>query len=73
LREIILHSGWEKTLVAVPLLGLLFAAYFRLDEIVTKRKKGRKLTRHGSGLGPDGEPQVFDPDGKVWTGEDGRK
>jgi hypothetical protein len=72
-RDIVLHSGWEKLLVAAPLFGLLFASYFRLDELLTKRKKGPKLLRHGSGLDENGEPLLCDPDGQAWTESSRRK
>jgi len=67
LREFILRSGWEKLLVAVPLFGLLFASYFRLDEVLAKRKKGPQLRRHGSGIDKNGEPLLCDPDGQAWN------
>jgi len=72
-HEFILRSNWEKLLVAVPLFGLLFASYFRLDEVLAKRKKGPKLRRHASGLDKNGEPLLCDPDGKAWTGSGGRE
>lgn len=73
MRETILHSGWEKLLVGIPFLGLLFMSYFRLDEVLAKRKSRPNHNRHGSGLDADGEPLLCDPDGQVWNRADSRK
>lgn len=59
-----LQSNRDALLVAVPMIGILFAGYFRLDELFGKPKKsvehGRKLS------GWDGGKAVCaDPDGQV--------
>jgi len=74
LKEVILNSGWDTALVAIPLVGFLFIAYFRLDSLLTRRKTpstsqpehvaGPHLQE--TGLDKDGRPLMTDPDGRRW-------
>lgn len=58
-------SNTDALLVAVPMVGILFAGYFRLDELVGKSKKPAKMRRPMVGSDLDGRPICADPDGSV--------
>jgi hypothetical protein len=58
-------SNTDSLLVAVPMVGLLFAGFFRLDELFGKSKKPKKTRRPAVGLDEDGRPMCVDPDGQV--------
>jgi hypothetical protein len=64
MRDAILKSGRDGFLVAIPLLILMFAGFFRLDELFGASAKASKPRRFGGGQDEEGEPIVFDPDGK---------
>jgi len=60
---ILIKSNADAILVAVPMIGLLFAGYFRLDELFSKPK--RKNVSHGrpfASLNANGEITGLDPD-----------
>ena len=63
MHDVILKSGRDAVLVAIPLLLLLFFGLFRLDELFGRsvKKPGRPLP--GSGLDANGQPFLTDPDG----------
>ena len=59
-------SNTDSLLVAIPMVGLLFAGFFRLDELFGKsRKKPVKTRRPMVGLDENGRPICLDPDGQV--------
>lgn len=58
-------SNSDALLVAVPLVGILFAGYFRLDELVGKSKKPVKSRRPMVGCDEHGLPICADPDGSI--------
>jgi len=58
-------STSDSLLVAIPMVGLLFAGFFRLDELFGKSKKPVKTRRPMVGLDENGRPMCVDPDGQV--------
>jgi hypothetical protein len=58
-------SNTDSLLVAIPMVGLLFAVFFRLDELLGKSKKPTKTRRQMVGLDENGRPMCVDPDGQV--------
>ena len=61
----ILQSNTDALLVAVPMVGLLFAGFFRLDELFGKTKKSVQTRRSMTGWDKSGRPLCADPDGKM--------
>jgi hypothetical protein len=62
----ILVSNRDALLVAVPMVGILFAGFFRLDELFGKPGKPGKPVekrRQMTGWDKDGRPICADPDG----------
>jgi len=59
-----LQSNTDALLVAIPMVGLLFAGFFRLDEIFGRSKRPVENRRQMSGWDKDGRPVCADPDGK---------
>jgi hypothetical protein len=60
----ILESNTDALLVAIPMVGLLFAGFFRLDELFGKPKKQAEPRRQIAGLDAKGRPVCIDPDGR---------
>lgn len=73
MRELVLKSGWETLLFAVPFLGILVVWLFRLDELISTPKRRAKRRRRPAGLDDDGEPLMSDPDGRPWRARNSRK
>jgi len=63
MREEVLKSGRDSILVALPLVLMLIAGVFRLDELFGASGKHPKRRGFGGGQGEDGEPLLSDPDG----------
>ena len=57
-------SNADALLVAIPMVGMLFAGYFRLDELLGKPKKTQENRRQMSGWDKNGRPICADPDGR---------
>lgn len=62
------NGGWDNFLfLGIPLLGILFFGYFKLDEVFANRKETRRPTPR-----PAAVPQTTDasmrrdPDGRPW-------
>jgi len=70
IRMTVLQSNRDALLVAVPMIGLLFAGFFRLDELFGKPKKPVENRRQMTGWDKNGRPLCTDPDGK--TSDPGR-
>ncbi len=65
MHEAAVKLSWDLLLFGVPLLVLLFVAFFRLDEVFTNHKKHPPRPRKPMHLSPDaGEPILRDPDGR---------
>jgi hypothetical protein len=60
----VLQSNRDALLVAVPMIALLFAGFFRLDELFGKPKKRRENRLQKTGWDKDGRPVFTDPDGR---------
>jgi hypothetical protein len=65
IRMSAMQSNTDALLVAIPMVGLLFAGFFRLDEMVGKPKKRTANRRQMSGWDKNGRPVCADPDGKT--------
>jgi hypothetical protein len=62
----IIQSNTDALMLAVPMIGLLFVGFFRLDELFGKPKKQPAATRRRmSGWDKNGRPVCSDPDGKM--------
>jgi hypothetical protein len=56
-------SNLDSVVFAVPMLGLLLSAFFRVDELAAKPAKPVIHRRLASGLDRNGIPICLDPDG----------
>ena len=66
-----MHDSFLKTnldvlLFGLPMVGVLFICYFRLDELVASPKRRRELIKRYSATEVDGRMVGCDPDGKPW-------
>lgn len=62
----LIQSNSDALLIAIPMIGILFAGFFRLDELLGKPKKqpsGQR--RRMSGWDKDGNAVCVDPDGRM--------
>ena len=66
MQNVILQSGLESILVAVPFLGILLVGLFRLDEIIAAPKRARAVRRPVTGCDKHGHLLLTDPDGRSW-------
>jgi hypothetical protein len=73
MHDMVLNSGRDALLFAVPSLSLLVISLFRLDSIFTGSRKTMKPQRPGATLSQDGEEMLCDPDGRTWTKVRSRK
>jgi hypothetical protein len=55
-------SNLDSVIFGIPLLGLLFSAFFRVDELAGKPLKVVPNRRQVSGLDRNGIPLCLDPD-----------
>lgn len=62
--EILLSSGKDALLVAVPCIALLLISMFRLDQLIAAPKAAVRRERPACGVDVDGEPILTDPDGR---------
>ncbi len=58
-------SNLDSVIFAVPLVGLLVTAMFRVDELVGQPIKPVRHRRQVSGLDANGFPRCLDPDGRM--------
>jgi len=61
----VLVSNLDSVVFALPLLGLLFSVFFRVDEPVGQPVKPAVRRRHAAGLDRNGLPLCLDPDGRL--------
>jgi hypothetical protein len=59
-----LNSGWQTAFVAVPFLVMLLVGVFRLDEVFVAQKQRSRRPRPASEIDEDGQPVLYDPDGR---------
>jgi len=67
-------SNSDAILVAVPMIGILIACFFRLDEMFGKPKK-KDMVEHRrtmSGWDKEGKPMCADPDHGMGRGMNAR-
>lgn len=67
MHDFILHPGWETALVGIPFILLLIFVFFRLDEVFvsSKRRKAPPVDRRiPIQQDENGEPVLYDPDGR---------
>jgi hypothetical protein len=60
-----LPSNTDSLLVALPMVGVLFAGFFRLDELFGKPKKQLESRRRMTGWDKEGQQVCADPDGTM--------
>ena len=58
-----LLSNRDALLVAVPMVGIMIAGHFRLDELFGKSQKPPEPRRKIAGTDDKGFPLCMDPDG----------
>jgi len=68
----IIDSNRDALLIAIPMVGLLFFGFFRLDELFGKSKRTVKERRVMGGSDLDGRPICLDPDGQVFGPKSGK-
>ena len=66
MHDSVLKSGLDALLLAVPFLGVLFIAMFRLDTIIAAPKHAAGLRHPPSGTDKHGRVLFSDPDGRLW-------
>ena len=59
-------SGWDDFLFGIPLIVLLFAGYFRLDEIFSSSRKSGAAPRPREFPSAEKHLMQSDPDGRPW-------
>ena len=64
MHDSVLNSGWQTALVAIPFLFMLLVGVFRLDELFVTQRQVARRQRPTSGIDEDGQPVLFDPDGR---------
>jgi len=64
-RLTVILSNTDSFLVAIPMLAILFAGFFRLDELFGRSKRRAKTRRPVVGSDENGRPICVDPDGRV--------
>lgn len=65
--DTILQSVWENLLVAVPFVGILLVALFRLDQIIAAPRRRKPVNRPACGCDENGRMLLSDPDGRPWN------
>jgi len=60
----VLNSGWQTLLLAVPFALAMMAGVFHLDELFVSSKNEPRRQRLASGIDENGQPILFDPDGR---------
>jgi hypothetical protein len=60
------RSGCDVFLFGIPLIALLVFGFFRLDEVFTARKGGKRDSRPASPQERKGRSMHSDPDGRSW-------
>jgi hypothetical protein len=63
-HDLVLNSGWQTALVAVPSIILLLAGVFRLDQVFVSRTGNPRRKRPTSEIDEYGQPVLYDPDGR---------
>jgi hypothetical protein len=58
-------SNTDAMLVAIPMVGALFAGFFKVDELFGKPRKPKEHRRQMSGLDENGVQIYADPDGTM--------
>jgi len=61
----VIISNLDSVIFAIPMVGLLFSAFFRVDELVRKPLRPVMHRRRVSGLDHNGIPICLDPDGRL--------
>ncbi|MDR3752162.1 MAG: hypothetical protein P4K94_11830 [Terracidiphilus sp.] len=64
MHDIPIHSNLKAILVALPMLFVLLAGFFRLDQLFAAPKRRAAVSRPPTGIDEDGAPILCDPDGR---------
>jgi hypothetical protein len=59
------HAGLEVLILGFPAVGLLFSAFFRLDELIARPNTNSGIGRPLSHRGEDGYFVCIEPDGRA--------
>jgi hypothetical protein len=59
-----IQSNTDALLVAIPMVAVMFAGFFRLDEVISRNRKPVKSGHPLSDWDKDGHPICIEPDGK---------
>jgi len=73
MHDMVLNSGRDALLFAVPSLSLLVISLFRLDSIFIGPRKAMKPQPPCAIQNEEGEEMLCDPDGRTWSKGRGRK
>jgi hypothetical protein len=60
-----LQSNTDAILVGIPMVGVMFAVLFRLDESFSRPRKPAEKGHRLSGRDKDGRRVCIEPDGKL--------
>jgi hypothetical protein len=66
MHDWIIKSNLDELLFGLPMVGMLFLGYFRLDELLAAPKQRRASIRKRSVTKIDGRLVGCDPDGRPW-------
>lgn len=66
MHEVIVNSGLDTLLIAIPSLGLLLFTFLRLDQLLAAPKQRDNPGKFVRGVDAHGEPIMCDPDGRPW-------
>jgi hypothetical protein len=64
-QNIVLVSGRDAFLVAIPFVFMLFLSVFRLDERLARHRAATTSRRPAMGMNEAGQPILRDPDGRL--------
>jgi hypothetical protein len=67
MHDLILNSGEDTLLFAIPFIGMLIVGFFRLDELLAAPRTTNKPLHAPRGVDRNGEQILCDPDGTPWT------
>jgi hypothetical protein len=63
-HDTVLSPDWDTLLYAVPVLVMLMAGVFHLDELLMAPRQGSRVRQPPARVDENGQPLLFDPDGR---------
>lgn len=74
MHDMLISSGRDSFLIALPFLAIMLAGLFRVDEaIASPRRNAAKHHRSMCGVDEKGQQILCDPDGQRWYPSRGEK